>query len=35
MFIGQISVGWTSEPDDVDVAPTVMNVASGMLFNKK
>jgi hypothetical protein len=34
MFIGQISVGWIEEPDDLDVALTVMNVASGILFKK-
>ena len=35
MFIGQISVGWREQPDDIDLGPTVMNVASGMLFSKK
>jgi len=35
MFIGQISVGWKEQPDDVDAAHTVLNIASGILFNKK
>lgn len=33
-FIGQISVGWTKEPEDVDEARTVLTVASGILFKK-
>jgi hypothetical protein len=35
MFIGQISVGWKEEPEDLENAQTVMVVASSLLFNKK
>lgn len=35
LFIGQISVGWKSQPPDVETAQTVMIVASSLLFNKK
>ena len=35
LFIGQISVGWKEKPSDVDVAQTVMIVASSLLYNKK
>jgi hypothetical protein len=34
-FIGQISVGWTKPPSDVDQERTVMTVASSLLFNKR
>jgi hypothetical protein len=33
-FIGQISVGWTKEPEDLEEAKTVLTVASGILFKK-
>ena len=35
LFIGQISVGWKEQPTDVEVAQTVMIVASSLLFDKK
>jgi hypothetical protein len=35
MFIGQISVGWKEEPEDLENAQTVMVVASNLLYNKK
>ena len=35
MFIGQISVGWKEEPEDLENAQTVMGVASSLLYNKK
>jgi hypothetical protein len=35
MFIGQISVGWKEEPEDIENAQTVMGVASGLLYNKR
>jgi hypothetical protein len=35
MFIGQISVGWREQPEDIDLGPTVMNIASGLLYIKK
>ena len=36
MFIGQISVGWKSEPDKIDMnnESAVMTVASGILYKK-
>ena len=34
MFIGQISVGWKEMPADVEVAQTVLMVASSLLFKK-
>jgi hypothetical protein len=34
-FIGQISVGWTKPPSDVEQERTVMTVASSLLFNKR
>lgn len=33
-FIGQISIGWTSEPDELDTSRTIMAVASSLLFKK-
>jgi hypothetical protein len=35
VFIGQISVGWKQQPDDVESAQTAMGIASSLLFNKK
>jgi len=35
LFIGQISVGWKEEPSDVELARTVLTVASSLLFDKK
>jgi hypothetical protein len=35
VFIGQISVGWKEQPDNVEEAQTAMAIASGLLFNKK
>jgi hypothetical protein len=35
LFIGQISVGWKEKPSDVELAQTVMVVASSLLYNKK
>jgi len=35
LFIGQISVGWKEKPSDVEVAQTVLIVASSLLYNKK
>jgi hypothetical protein len=35
LFIGQISVGWKEEPTDVELASTVLTVASSLLFDKK
>lgn len=35
VFIGQISVGWKQQPDDVEAAQTAMAIASSLLFNKK
>ena len=35
LFIGQISVGWKEKPSDVDIAQTVMIVASSLLYSKK
>ena len=35
MFIGQISVGWKEEPEEIELAHTVMLVASSLLFTKK
>jgi hypothetical protein len=35
LFIGQISVGWKEKPSDVELAQTVMIVASSLLYNKK
>ena len=34
-FIGQISVGWKTKPDDVEQATVVMTVASGLLYKPK
>ena len=35
LFIGQISVGWTEKPEEVEIAQTVLIVASSLLFDKK
>jgi hypothetical protein len=35
VFIGQISIGWKQQPDDVEAAQTAMVIASSLLFNKK
>lgn len=35
VFIGQISVGWKQQPDDVEAGQTAMAIASSLLFNKK
>lgn len=35
VFIGQISMGWKKQPDDIEAAQTAMTIASGLLFNKK
>jgi len=35
LFIGQISVGWKEPPTDVELARTVLTVASSLLFDKK
>jgi hypothetical protein len=35
LFIGQISIGWKTAPEDVETAQTVMIVASNMLFGKR
>jgi hypothetical protein len=35
MFIGQISVGWRETPEDIELGPTVLTVASGLLYTKK
>ena len=34
MFIGQISVGWKEQPEDVETAQTVLVITSGLLFKK-
>jgi hypothetical protein len=34
VFIGQISVGWKENPDDVEAAQTAMIIASSLLFKK-
>ena len=34
VFIGQISVGWKEQPDDVEAAQTAMVIASSLLFKK-
>jgi hypothetical protein len=34
-FIGQISVGWINEPEDIELVNTVLIVASGILYQKK
>jgi hypothetical protein len=34
-FIGQISIGWKEQPDDIESAQTAMIIASSLLFNKK
>jgi hypothetical protein len=35
VFIGQISVGWKEMPENLDEVQTAMQIASGILFNKK
>ena len=35
LFIGQISVGWKEQPLQVELAQTVLIVASSLLFDKK
>ena len=35
VFIGQISVGWKEEPENLEEIQTAMSVASSILFNKK
>jgi hypothetical protein len=35
VFIGQISVGWKEQLDEVEVAQTVLTIASSMLYVKK
>jgi hypothetical protein len=35
VFIGQISVGWKEVPENLDDVQTAMQIASGILFNKK
>jgi len=35
LFIGQISVGWKEQPQDIEVMQTVMIVASSLLYDKK
>ena len=34
VFIGQISVGWKEQPDDVEAAQTALIIASALLFKK-
>jgi len=34
VFIGQISVGWKEQPDDVEAAQTALIIASSLLFKK-
>jgi hypothetical protein len=35
LFIGQISVGWKEQPEQIEIAQTVLIVASSLLFDKK
>jgi hypothetical protein len=35
LFIGQISVGWKEQPEQLEIAQTVLVVASSLLFDKK
>jgi len=35
LFIGQISVGWKEQPEQIETAQTVLIVASSLLFDKK
>jgi len=35
VFIGQISVGWKEQPEDLESVQTAMVIASSLLFNKK
>jgi len=34
VFIGQISIGWKEQPDDIEAAQTAMIIASSLLFKK-
>jgi hypothetical protein len=34
-FVGQITVGWDNEPENIEVAKTMMNIASTMLSRSK
>jgi len=34
VFIGQISIGWKQQPDDVEAAQTALVIASSLLFRK-
>lgn len=34
-FVGQITVGWAEEPDDLEVARTMLSIASTMLSRSK
>jgi hypothetical protein len=34
-FVGQITVGWDNEPADIQVARTMMEIASTMLSRSK
>ena len=34
VFIGQISIGWKQQPDDVEAAQTALVIASSLLFKK-
>ena len=34
VFIGQISIGWKEQPDDVEAAQTALTIASSLLFKK-
>jgi hypothetical protein len=34
VFIGQISIGWKEQPDNVEAAQTAMIIASSLLFKK-
>lgn len=34
VFIGQISVGWKEQPDDIEAAQTALIIASSLLFKK-
>ena len=35
LFIGQISVGWKTQPKDIDTARTVLTVASSLLYGRR
>ena len=34
-FIGQISVGWKEQPEDIDGSKTLIRIAAEMLFTEK